>query len=306
MPEASTTLARGPLRACRPAPARDRSPRFEADQHLPQRDGVKLLDFGLARATAASLDETAVTMPGMVMGSPRYMSPEQVRGEDVDARTDIFAAGLVLYEMLSGRAAFGGTSAVDLLHAVVHEHPPALMGLAGGGRHRLHHPAGGVEGASRIATSRPKKMATELRVSLSRAATCRRGGEARARPSGSWCCRSRCSGPIPTLDFLAFSLPDAIPVSLSALDSLPRALEPDRGAVCRGPAGFAGARLRARRPGGDHRHLAPRRQDGSGRGAADSGAPPARCDGRTPPRCRSTTSSRSRTRSVPWWSTRSR
>ena len=64
----------------------------------------------------------------MVMGSPRYMAPEQVRGEDVDARSDIFAAGLVLYEMLSGRAAFGGTSAVDILHAVVHEHPPALMG----------------------------------------------------------------------------------------------------------------------------------------------------------------------------------
>jgi serine/threonine protein kinase len=91
-------------------------------------NGVKLLDFGLARGTVASLDETAVTMPGMVMGSPRYMSPEQVRGEDVDARTDIFAAGLVLYEMLSGRAAFGGTSAIDVLHAVVHEHPPALVG----------------------------------------------------------------------------------------------------------------------------------------------------------------------------------
>src|SRR4029453_430987 len=63
-------------------------------------NGVKLLDFGLARGTAANLDETAVTMPGMVMGSPRYMSPEQVRGEDVDARTDIFAAGLLFFEML--------------------------------------------------------------------------------------------------------------------------------------------------------------------------------------------------------------
>src|SRR4029450_1518081 len=91
-------------------------------------NGVKLLDFGLARGTVASLDETAVTMPGMVMGWPRYMSPEQGRGDDGGARTDISAAGLVRYEMLSGGAAFGGTSAVDVLHAVVHEHPPALVG----------------------------------------------------------------------------------------------------------------------------------------------------------------------------------
>ena len=90
--------------------------------------GVKLLDFGLARPVSVSIDTTSLTMPGVLMGTPRYMAPEQAQGQEVDARADLFAVGAVLFEMLSGRPAFAGTSAIDILHAVVHDQPPALVG----------------------------------------------------------------------------------------------------------------------------------------------------------------------------------
>ena len=180
-------------------------------------NGVKLLDFGLARTAAASPDETAVTVPGMVMGSPRYMAPEQVRGEEVDARSDIFAAGLVLYEMLSGRAAFSGTSPVDVLHAVVHEHPPALMGSpAVIDVDRIIQRA--VSKAREDRYQSAEEMATDLRASMSRGD----GGDVvRARATKRLVVLPfKVLRPNPEVDFLAFSLPDAITVSLSALDSL--------------------------------------------------------------------------------------
>ena len=90
--------------------------------------GVKLLDFGLARPAFADVDTTSLTLPGLVLGTPRYMAPEQARGLDLDARTDLFAAGAVLFELLAGRPAFNGPSAVEVMHAVLHEHPPALVG----------------------------------------------------------------------------------------------------------------------------------------------------------------------------------
>lgn len=89
-----------------------------------RRDGfVKVLDFGLAKliekraSTPNPEAETKMllqTMPGMVMGTPSYMSPEQARGLEVDARTDIFSLGVVLYEMLAGRAPFAGESVADV------------------------------------------------------------------------------------------------------------------------------------------------------------------------------------------------
>jgi serine/threonine protein kinase len=106
------------------------------------RDGrVKILDFGLATTFVASraaqpdpsprpgMTETHVkplTDPGTVLGTAGYMSPEQVRGENVDARSDIFSLGTILYEMVPGRRAFRGTSSVDTMHAILHEDPPEL------------------------------------------------------------------------------------------------------------------------------------------------------------------------------------
>ncbi len=98
------------------------------------RDGrVKLLDFGLARLvrpeegkeTGVTLTSPA-TLPGMVMGTVGYMSPEQVRGEVSDARSDIFSFGAVLYEMLTGKHAFKRDTTAETMTAILREEPPEL------------------------------------------------------------------------------------------------------------------------------------------------------------------------------------
>ena len=97
---------------------------------LVTKDGrVKILDFGLARQVplgrgAETIATQARTSPGMVLGTSGYMAPEQVRGEEVDHRADIFAFGTVLYEMLSGRRAFARHSAIETMSAVLNEEPP--------------------------------------------------------------------------------------------------------------------------------------------------------------------------------------
>jgi len=96
---------------------------------------VKILDFGLAKLLESSSDtdnQTDVltrkvnTDPGAVMGTAGYMSPEQVRGRPVDHRTDIFSFGAVFYEMLSGKRAFHGDSAIETLNAILKEDPVDL------------------------------------------------------------------------------------------------------------------------------------------------------------------------------------
>jgi Tol biopolymer transport system component/predicted Ser/Thr protein kinase len=93
------------------------------------KDGrVKILDFGLAKlADGPSNDGSMATMahtdPGMVVGTVGYMSPEQLRGEPVDARTDVFSLGAVLYEMFCGERAFKGKTAVDTMTAILKEDP---------------------------------------------------------------------------------------------------------------------------------------------------------------------------------------
>jgi serine/threonine-protein kinase len=92
---------------------------------------VKILDFGLAKVIPKQTDgesptQTLHTEPGTVLGTTGYMSPEQIRGEDVDHRTDIFSLGAILYEMLSGRRAFRGDSTADTMSAVLRQEPQAL------------------------------------------------------------------------------------------------------------------------------------------------------------------------------------
>jgi hypothetical protein len=93
-------------------------------------DRVKILDFGLAKdVTPRSTDATTAaegTAQGMVLGTAGYMSPEQVTGGAVDARSDLFSTGAVLYEMLSGRRAFAGSSVVETLNAILKDDPADL------------------------------------------------------------------------------------------------------------------------------------------------------------------------------------
>ena len=93
--------------------------------------GVKLLDFGLAKMAVAPVSDgatetMALTEAGAVMGTAAYMSPEQAKGEEVDARSDIFSFGVVLYEMLSGRPAFARNSSVETMSAILRDEPAAL------------------------------------------------------------------------------------------------------------------------------------------------------------------------------------
>ena len=102
---------------------------------------ARILDFGLAKRsaglTALSVSEEDVTQsalltePGIIAGTVGYMSPEQVRGEPVDGRSDIFSLGVVLWEMLTGHRPFHGDSPVETLSAILREEPPPDPVLAG-------------------------------------------------------------------------------------------------------------------------------------------------------------------------------
>ncbi len=94
---------------------------------------VKILDFGIAKLSAPPESDaeaaTAIksgTTPGMIIGTANYMSPEQAKGKEVDARTDIFSFGVVLYEMISGHLPFEGETAMEMIGAILHKEPKPL------------------------------------------------------------------------------------------------------------------------------------------------------------------------------------
>src|SRR5256885_10119894 len=115
---------------------------IKPDNVMLRRDGiVKVLDFGLAKLTerlpADSVDSEALTSapvktePGMVMGTAIYMSPEQARGLQVDARTDIFSLGVLIYEMVAGRLPFEGSNTNEILASLLSDRePPPLVRFA--------------------------------------------------------------------------------------------------------------------------------------------------------------------------------
>ena len=181
--------------------------------------GVKLLDFGLARPelepTLGSME--GLTRTGVVMGTPRYMAPEQVVGEPTDARSDLFAAGAILFEMLAGRPAFGGRTVVEILHATLHEQPPALTGSP---------VVAAVDRVIRRALAKPPADRTPSADSMAEELRAVRGVDGDDTQALAQTLTRlvvlpfRVLRPDAETDFLAFSLPDAISTSLSAIGSI--------------------------------------------------------------------------------------
>ena len=183
--------------------------------------GVKLLDFGLAKPVSPlSGDEqtqTGLTRHGMIVGTPRYSSPEQVTGRPVDARSDLFAAAVILFEALAGKPAFAGNSAVEIFHSVLHETPPVLSGSqAISAVDRIVRRAMDKNPANRFAAA--DEMAAELRAVM---ALDDSGTHVETRAVKRLIVLPfRVLRSDPETDFLAFSLPDAIAASLAGLSSL--------------------------------------------------------------------------------------
>ncbi|MEM9067222.1 MAG: serine/threonine-protein kinase [Myxococcota bacterium] len=97
-------------------------------QHGDEKDFVKVLDFGLVKDMREQGED--LTQTGLFMGSPKYMSPEQISGEPVDSRSDVYSLGVILYEMLTGKVPFDRPNSVNILMAHVHENPPPMSELA--------------------------------------------------------------------------------------------------------------------------------------------------------------------------------
>src|SRR5262249_4620524 len=96
---------------------------------------AKLVDFGLAKLletdTGTALPDIGArrTRAGEILGTTAYMSPEQASGRTIDARSDVFSFGVVLYEILAGQRPFAGDSDVEILHAIINDSPPSLAKL---------------------------------------------------------------------------------------------------------------------------------------------------------------------------------
>jgi serine/threonine protein kinase len=181
--------------------------------------GVKLLDFGLTITVQSTTQETGprLTMAGVVLGTPQYAAPEQLRSEAIDTRVDIFAAGAVIYEMLAGKPPFSGKSAVEIFHAIMYEQPAALTGgPAVVALDRVIGRAVAKQAVDRYQTA--SSMIQDLRAAIVLADS---GSVAPAHPVTRLIVLPfRVLRPDPETDFLAFSLADAITSSLSGLQSL--------------------------------------------------------------------------------------
>jgi len=182
------------------------------------RHGVKLLDFGIARALpGAGAVLGALTQSGLIVGTPRYMAPEQLEGNTVDLRSDLFALGMVLYEMVAGRPPFAGGSIFEVATAILKDEPPALGGSSS------------IIALDRIIQRALRKQPDARHQTAAAFAQDLRGAmlvtDSSEVPSVRPVTRLvvlpfRLLRPDPSIDFLAFSLADAISSALSGLPAL--------------------------------------------------------------------------------------
>jgi serine/threonine protein kinase len=185
--------------------------------------GTKLLDFGIAKhmslktpgETAETLPD--VTSPGIFLGTPKYASPEQFRGQPLDGRSDLFSLGVIFYEMLTGQSPFSGDSFGEIAHSVLQGSLPALSGSpAISAMGRIVHRALAREPRDRYPSA--ETMAAELRATLLMDGI---GTQTHARPLRRLIVLPfRVLRPCEELQFLAYSLPEAITVSLAGLENL--------------------------------------------------------------------------------------
>jgi TolB-like protein/tRNA A-37 threonylcarbamoyl transferase component Bud32/cytochrome c-type biogenesis protein CcmH/NrfG len=167
---------------------------------------VKVLDFGLAKDVSAeksgdaTLTSAGHTQAGMVMGTPAYMSPEQISGRVLDHRTDIFSLGVVLHEMATGKRPFEGTSSAELVSAILRDAPPSITDLRADlpmdlariirrclekdPRHRMQT-ARDVANEFRDLTRQPSQKTTAAAPSTTRAVAAADSGSSRAE-EGFW------------------------------------------------------------------------------------------------------------------------
>jgi serine/threonine protein kinase/tetratricopeptide (TPR) repeat protein len=181
--------------------------------------GVKLLDFGLARAVQEAGEQTrdGITIAGAVMGTPHYMSPEQLTGDPLDARSDLFAMGAILFELLVGEPPFPGKTAAQVIHGVMYDPVPSVGGSpALAAVDRVIDRATTKQPADRYPDA--ATMAQDLRAALRLADS----GETPAarRITRLIVLPFRMLRPDPEIDFLSFSLADAISSSLGSLESV--------------------------------------------------------------------------------------
>ncbi|MDP7480212.1 MAG: protein kinase [Vicinamibacterales bacterium] len=181
--------------------------------------GIKLLDFGLARSVADDMAATTadLTVAGQVVGTPAYMAPEQLDESRVDARADLFAAGVLLFEMVAGRSPFAAASMMASMHAVLYERPPVLTGSAS------------VEAVDRVVRRALEKKPADRYQSAAQMAAAVRAADG-PNDSGEMAravavtrlvvLPFRVVPPDLDTDFLAVGLADALTASLSGLDSM--------------------------------------------------------------------------------------
>ena len=182
------------------------------------RHGVKLLDFGLARPSPDGAGDGAgsLTHAGVLVGTPKYMAPEQLQDGVIDARTDLFATGAILYEMLTGTAAFEAGSLAGMADKILHADVPVLGGSpAVAAADRVIHRALARVPANRYPSA--SAMADDLRTIAASPEDDARS----ARPVTRLVVLPfRLLRADADIDFLTFSLADAIAGALSSLESL--------------------------------------------------------------------------------------